>query len=145
MFKVGKLALHYGKIHGVHTVFSKFIKILLFFNATAKFVNCSLFLKNPEKILQFDVQDKTKFTATFIGKFVGINLSITNSLQEIKIYRLLSVYRPGLFKIIDYCHRFSSGRLSCPPLATQYWAVNWNWYRQFKSRRPFVPAALELL
>ena len=76
----------YGKIHGVDKVLLQFKKSLfVLFNPTAESVNCSLFLKNLEKLF-CDLTYKQKSCAKHIenlphhlsGKFIGDNLSITD-------------------------------------------------------------------
>ena len=58
--------------------------LFVLFDAAAESMNCSLFLKNLKKrFCNNDSQKKLrqayrKFTVTFIGKFSGNNLSITD-------------------------------------------------------------------
>ena len=96
VFKASELALWEKYSVSIKSCCNFKKSLFVLFNATAEFVNCPLFLKNPKKQFCYLTCKKTssntlKFTATFIGKFIDYR-------YRFKKLRFINYrYRPGLF------------------------------------------------
>ena len=89
-------------------------------NSTAESANCSLFLKNPEKIfLQFDLQKKTSSNTSKIhSNIYRKNLSAIIYRYRFKTFRFIDYrYCPGLFlQLSIIIIALVQNGLSCPSL-----------------------------